>query len=52
MLRVFLFRMGADWVLDIAELKVIWSKPYLTEAPHLIVVMKQVEFAVNLFRFI
>ncbi|EFO28212.2 hypothetical protein LOAG_00270 [Loa loa] len=34
-------KMGADWVLDIAELKVIWSKPYLTEAPHLIVVMKQ-----------
>ncbi|VIO86602.1 Uncharacterized protein BM_BM1907 [Brugia malayi] len=41
-------KMGADWVLDIAELKVIWSKPYLTEAPHLIVVMKQVEFTAHL----
>uniref|UniRef100_A0A8R1XWD2 Nitroreductase domain-containing protein n=1 Tax=Onchocerca volvulus TaxID=6282 RepID=A0A8R1XWD2_ONCVO len=35
-------KMGADWVLDIAELKIIWSKPYLTDAPHLIVVMKQI----------
>ncbi|VDP13700.1 unnamed protein product [Onchocerca flexuosa] len=41
-------KMGADWVLDIAELKIIWSKPYLTDAPHLIVVMKQVEFAIYL----
>ncbi|VDK75182.1 unnamed protein product [Litomosoides sigmodontis] len=41
-------KMGADWVLDIAELKVVWSKPYLTEAPHLIVVMKQVEFGAHL----
>uniref|UniRef100_A0A0R3S3T5 Nitroreductase domain-containing protein n=1 Tax=Elaeophora elaphi TaxID=1147741 RepID=A0A0R3S3T5_9BILA len=41
-------KMGADWVLDVAELKVIWSRPYLTEAPHLIVVMKQVEFAAHL----
>lgn len=35
-------RMGAQWVLDIAHLNVNWNKPYLTEAPFLIVVMKQV----------
>ncbi|KAM3726387.1 Iodotyrosine dehalogenase [Dirofilaria immitis] len=40
--NIYSKKMGADWVLDIAELKVIWSKPYLTEAPHLIVVMKQI----------
>uniref|UniRef100_A0A914CIN7 Nitroreductase domain-containing protein n=1 Tax=Acrobeloides nanus TaxID=290746 RepID=A0A914CIN7_9BILA len=33
-------RMGAKWVLDVAHLHVNWNKPYLTEAPFLIVVMK------------
>lgn len=36
-------------MLDISKLQVIWSKPYLTEAPHLIVVMKQVNFQNSLF---
>ncbi|VDN28918.1 unnamed protein product [Gongylonema pulchrum] len=35
--------MGVGWVLDISKLKAVWSKPYLTEAPHLIVVMKQAQ---------
>lgn len=34
-------RMGARWVLDVAHLSVNWCKPYLTEAPFLIVIMKQ-----------
>uniref|UniRef100_A0A915AU68 Nitroreductase domain-containing protein n=1 Tax=Parascaris univalens TaxID=6257 RepID=A0A915AU68_PARUN len=34
-------RMGARWVLDVAHLKLNWCKPYLTEAPFLIVIMKQ-----------
>lgn len=34
--------MGAKWVLDVKHLNVNWNKPYLTEAPYLIVVMKQV----------
>uniref|UniRef100_A0AC34QHF3 Nitroreductase domain-containing protein n=1 Tax=Panagrolaimus sp. JU765 TaxID=591449 RepID=A0AC34QHF3_9BILA len=33
-------RMGAKWVLDVEHLNVNWNKPYLTEAPYLIVVMK------------
>lgn len=33
-------RMGAQWVLDVSHLNVNWNKPYLTEAPYLIVVMK------------
>ncbi|KAL3084614.1 hypothetical protein niasHS_009124 [Heterodera schachtii] len=33
-------RMGAQWVLDVAPLNVNWNKPYLTEAPFLLVVMK------------
>ena len=39
-------RMGAQWVLDVAHLNVNWNKPYLTEAPFLIVVMKHVSFVV------
>lgn len=35
-------RMGAKWVLDVKHLNVNWNKPYLTEAPYLIVVMKHV----------
>ncbi|TMS38188.1 hypothetical protein L596_004964 [Steinernema carpocapsae] len=35
-------RMGAKWVLDVSHLNVNWNKPYLTEAPFLIVVMKQI----------
>ncbi|VDM40254.1 unnamed protein product [Toxocara canis] len=34
-------RVGARWVLDVAHLSVNWCKPYLTEAPFLIVIMKQ-----------
>uniref|UniRef100_A0A7E4V8M2 Nitroreductase domain-containing protein n=1 Tax=Panagrellus redivivus TaxID=6233 RepID=A0A7E4V8M2_PANRE len=34
-------RMGAKWVLDVEHLNVNWNKPYLTEAPYLIVIMKQ-----------
>ncbi|KAE9554774.1 hypothetical protein FO519_002035 [Halicephalobus sp. NKZ332] len=34
-------RMGAKWVLDVDHLNVNWNKPYLTEAPYLIVIMKQ-----------
>ncbi|KAI1726180.1 nitroreductase family domain-containing protein [Ditylenchus destructor] len=33
-------RMGAKWVLDVQHLNVNWNKPYLTEAPYLIVVMR------------
>uniref|UniRef100_A0A914I7H1 Nitroreductase domain-containing protein n=1 Tax=Globodera rostochiensis TaxID=31243 RepID=A0A914I7H1_GLORO len=33
-------RMGAQWVLDVKPLNVNWNKPYLTEAPFLLVVMK------------
>uniref|UniRef100_A0A915PYJ9 Nitroreductase domain-containing protein n=1 Tax=Setaria digitata TaxID=48799 RepID=A0A915PYJ9_9BILA len=40
-------KMGVEWVLDISKLQVVWSKPYLTEAPHLIVVMKQVHLNNN-----
>ncbi|KAH7730653.1 SUP-18 protein [Aphelenchoides avenae] len=36
----FTRRMGAKWVLDVAHLNVHWNKPYLTEAPFLIVVLK------------
>lgn len=36
--------MGAEWVLNIKNLNINWNKPYLTEAPYLIVVMKQVHY--------
>ena len=35
-------RMGAKWVLDVTHLHVNWNKPYITEAPYLIIVMKHV----------
>ncbi|KAI6176360.1 Nitroreductase domain-containing protein [Aphelenchoides bicaudatus] len=35
-------RMGAKWVLDIAQLNVHWNKPYIQEAPYVIVVMKHI----------
>ncbi|KAI6187555.1 Nitroreductase domain-containing protein [Aphelenchoides besseyi] len=35
-------RMGAKWVLDVSQLNVNWNKPYITEAPYLIVVMKHI----------
>lgn len=41
-------RMGAQWVLDVSHLNVNWNKPYLTEAPYLIVVMKHVWININL----
>uniref|UniRef100_A0AC35U4P2 Nitroreductase domain-containing protein n=1 Tax=Rhabditophanes sp. KR3021 TaxID=114890 RepID=A0AC35U4P2_9BILA len=34
-------RMGAKWVLNINDLTINWNKPYLTEAPYLIVIMRQ-----------
>ena len=34
--------MGEKWVADLARLKTDWNKPYLEEAPYLIVVFKQV----------
>uniref|UniRef100_A0A0N4ZBC5 Nitroreductase domain-containing protein n=1 Tax=Parastrongyloides trichosuri TaxID=131310 RepID=A0A0N4ZBC5_PARTI len=39
-------RMGAKWVLNVNDLTINWNKPYLTEAPYLIVVMKQ-RFTIN-----
>ncbi|CEF60572.1 Iodotyrosine dehalogenase 1 [Strongyloides ratti] len=39
-------RMGAKWVLNVNDLTINWNKPYLTEAPYLIVVMRQV-YTVN-----
>lgn len=41
-------RMGAKWVLDVDHLNVNWNKPYLTEAPYLIVVMKHVRTFVEI----
>ncbi|KAI6236024.1 Nitroreductase domain-containing protein [Aphelenchoides besseyi] len=35
-------RMGAKWVLDVSQLNVNWNKPYITEAPYLIVVNKHI----------
>lgn len=35
-------RMGAKWVLHVDHLTVHWNKPYITEAPYVIVVMKHV----------
>uniref|UniRef100_A0A0K0ES50 Nitroreductase domain-containing protein n=1 Tax=Strongyloides stercoralis TaxID=6248 RepID=A0A0K0ES50_STRER len=35
-------RMGVKWVLNVNDLTINWNKPYLTEAPYLIVVMRQV----------
>lgn len=35
-------RMGQQWVNDLQRLNVNWSKPYLEEAPYLILVFKQV----------
>ncbi|VDK37628.1 unnamed protein product [Anisakis simplex] len=34
--------MGVKWVLDVSDLNVHWCKPYLTEAPFIIVIMKQI----------
>uniref|UniRef100_A0A0K0EX58 Iodotyrosine dehalogenase 1 (inferred by orthology to a human protein) n=1 Tax=Strongyloides venezuelensis TaxID=75913 RepID=A0A0K0EX58_STRVS len=39
-------RMGVKWVLDVNDLTINWNKPYLTEAPYLIVVMRQ-RFTIN-----
>ena len=33
---------GKRWVDDLKPFKLNWEKPYLTEAPHLILVFKQV----------
>ncbi|KAI6233697.1 Nitroreductase domain-containing protein [Aphelenchoides fujianensis] len=35
-------RMGAKWVLDLQQLNTNWMKPYITEAPFVIVVMKHI----------
>ena len=35
-------RMGDQWVKDLKKLNTDWNKPYLTTAPYLIVVFKQV----------
>ena len=35
-------RMGEKWVRDLQRLKTNWCKPYLEEAPYLILVFKQV----------
>jgi iodotyrosine deiodinase len=34
-------RMGQTWVDDLKKLRVNWEKPYLEEAPYLVVVFKQ-----------
>ena len=34
-------RMSSQWLGDLAKLKTTWSKPYLTEAPYVIVVFKK-----------
>lgn len=34
-------RMGAKWTADLAPLKTDWNKPYLTEAPYLVLLFKQ-----------
>jgi len=34
-------RMGPDWVNDIKKFKTDWKKPYLLDAPYLIIVFKQ-----------
>ena len=35
-------RMGAQWTTDLKPLKTTWEKPYLTEAPALVLLFKQV----------
>jgi len=34
-------RMGTKWTTDLAPLKTDWNKPYLTEAPYLVLLFKQ-----------
>ncbi|CAD5221734.1 unnamed protein product [Bursaphelenchus okinawaensis] len=40
--RNYTRRIGAKWVLDVEHLSVHWNKPYITEAPYVIVVMKHI----------
>ncbi|CAD5227923.1 unnamed protein product [Bursaphelenchus xylophilus] len=40
--RNYTRRIGAKWVLDVDHLSVHWNKPYITEAPYVIVVMKHI----------
>lgn len=35
-------RMSREWVADVRQLNVDWIKPYLTDAPYLLIVFKQV----------
>ena len=35
-------RMGAQWTTDLKPLKTTWEKPYLTEAPALVLLFKQI----------
>ncbi|PAA50681.1 hypothetical protein BOX15_Mlig026904g2 [Macrostomum lignano] len=35
-------RMSAEWKADLAKLRTSWEKPYLTEAPVIVVLMRQV----------
>ncbi|CAG0884536.1 unnamed protein product [Darwinula stevensoni] len=35
-------RMGKEWVADLAKFRLSWEKPYLTIAPHLILVFKEI----------
>ncbi len=34
-------RMSRQWVADVSQLSINWIKPYLTDAPYLLVVFKQ-----------
>ena len=34
-------RMGDQWVKDLVRLKTDWVKPYLTEAPYIVLLFKQ-----------
>lgn len=40
--KVAVFRKGASWVVDVSQLQDTWRRPYITDAPFLLVVCHEV----------